>query len=129
MDRRLRGPAALLSVVLASCSPAVRATSFVRLPPQAPDHPIRIYRSMKPECPVEEIGLVSSRQRNKLISMDAVLEALRKRAREMGGDAVVDLAETNEAQGAVATGRSVAVDRDPVLSGTVVRFTDPDCRR
>jgi hypothetical protein len=115
--------------LLTGCSPAVRSTAFIALPPQPPSHPIRIFQSTQPECPFEEVGLVSSRQRNKLISMDEVLAALREKAREMGGDAVIGLSEANESQGARRTGQAVVVDRDPVLSGTVIRFTDRQCLR
>ena len=93
------------------------------------DHEIRIYRAIMPECPYEEIGIVSSRQRNKLISMDKVLEAAKERARKMGGDAIIGLSETDQAQGAVRVGETVALDRDPVLSGTVIRFSDRSCVR
>jgi uncharacterized protein YbjQ (UPF0145 family) len=54
--------------------------------------------------------------------MDAVLESLKKEAREMGGDAIIGLTEANEAQGFV--GDTGILDRDPVLSGTVIRFLD-----
>lgn len=71
--------------------------------------------------------MVASRQRNKLISMDDVVKSLRSEAREMGGDAVIGLNENNEAQGAVPAGNAAVLDRDPVLSGTVIRFKDPEC--
>lgn len=103
-----------------ACSPATRGTSFSNYPPRPETQAIRIYRSTLPKQPFEEIGIVSSRQRNKLISMEAVMESLKQKAREMGGDAIIGLSEANEAQGYV--GDTGILDRDPVLSGTVIRF-------
>jgi len=57
--------------------------------------------------------------------MDRVMESLKERAREMGGDAIIRFSESNEIQG--FTGNSGNMDRDPVLSGTVIRFRDPTC--
>lgn len=116
---------------LLGCTPATRV---VRLSPTEydprPEHyPIRLYRESLPECPYEEIGIVTSRQRHKLISMDTVAESLREKARELGGDAVIRLSEQDQIQGAVVSSSEVKLDRDPVLSGTVIRFTRPDCRQ
>jgi SepF-like predicted cell division protein (DUF552 family) len=61
--------------------------------------------------------------------MDAVAESLRDKARELGGDAVIRLSEQDQIQGAVISSRGVKLDRDPVLSGTVIRFTRADCRQ
>jgi hypothetical protein len=108
--------------LLVSCGPATRATRFAEYAPRPPDHQIQIYRSVFPDRPYEEIGIVSSRQRNKLVSMDSVLQSLKKKAQEMGGDGIIGLSEANEMQGVV--GSSGIVDRDPVLSGTVIRFVD-----
>lgn len=128
MMRRLsRWMAVAFFSFAASCSPAVRSTQFAPAPARAADHPIRVYQQTRPQCPFEELGSVSSRKRNKFVSMDAVMEAMRDRARKMGGDALVGLTEADEARGAVAIGAGIALDRDPVLSATVIRFTDPDC--
>jgi len=112
---------ALILAVVCGCAPSTRVTSFETYPPRPSTHKIRIYRTTLPDRPFEEIGLVSSRQRNKFISMEAVLESLKKEAREMGGDAIIGLSEVNEAQGFV--GDTGIIDRDPVLSGTVIRFS------
>ena len=115
--------APLLGMVF-GCTPATRATRFATYPPRPPGHEVRIYKTTLPNRRYEEIGLVSSRQRNKLISMESVLKALKNEARQMGGDAIIGLTEVNETQGfAGDTGR---LDRDPVLSGTVVRFLDDE---
>lgn len=53
-----------------------------------------------------------------------VLEALKERARAMGGDAVIGLSE-----GAEVAGGGEDVTSAPVLSGTVIRFREEDCTR
>jgi len=116
---------------LLGCTPATRVVrlSPTEYEPRPEEYPIRFYRESLPECPYEEIGIVTSRQRHILISMDAVAESLREKARRLGGDAVIRLSEQDQIQGAVISSRGVKLDRDPVLSGTVIRFTRADCRQ
>lgn len=111
---------------LASCGPAVRSTPFNAFPARPAEHPIRIYSTQKPDCRYEEVGLVSARRRFAwLVSMSEVLEALKQRARAMGGDAVLGVSERSEVSGG---GQDLAtVSSEPVLSGTVVRFTENGC--
>ena len=71
--------------------------------------------------------MVSSRQRNKFISMDEVWQSVIERARKMGGDAVLGVGESEEFMATVQSGATTVVDTDPVLSATVIRFTDPSC--
>jgi len=111
--------------LLAGCSPTVRTTTFQQLPPKPVDAPIKIFRFKTPHCDFEEIGIVHSRQRNKFISMDDVMNSLIVEARKMGGDAIIGLNETNPIHSVSEYG----IDRDPVLSGTVIKFTDHNCRQ
>ena len=107
-------------IILCGCTAATRVTRFATYSPRPVGHEIRIYRSTLPDRPYEEIGIVSARQRNKFISMEQVLNSLREEARKMGGDAIIELREANEVRGFISdTG---LLDRDPVLSGTVIRF-------
>ncbi len=110
---------ALLPAVVCGCI-TTRATRFADYPPRPPEHEIIIYSVTLPEQPYEEIGIVSSRRTSDFTSMEAVLESLKKEAREMGGDAIIGLTESTEAREVDAdTGR---IDSVPVLSGTVIRF-------
>ena len=118
-------PLSAFILAICGCAPALRSTVFQSLPPQPVDHPIAIFQTKLPDCPYDEVGIVSSRQRNKFISMASALAALKTRAREMGGDAILGLGERNEVQGFV--GSTGVMDRDPVLSGTVIRFRERDC--
>lgn len=128
----MRMPNAVWSIValgvalgLIGCGPAVRSTPFETFPPRPAEHPIAIYSTKTPECAYEEVGLVSARRRYALvISMSDVLEALKERARAMGGDAVMGVSE-----GAEVAGSGEDVTSAPVLSGTVIRFREEDCTR
>lgn len=116
----------LLVTFITGCSAAVRSTSFQSYAPNPENHPIKAYRLKMPQCEFEEIGIVNSRQRNKLISMNEVMESLLSEARRMGGDAIVGLNESNPIHNISA---EYGVDRDPVLSGTVIKFTDQSCKK
>ncbi len=107
-----------------SCAPAIRTTAFQHLPPKAENAPIKIYRLKMPQCNFEEVGIVNSRQRNKLIPMSEVMNALFVEARKLGGDAIIGLNETNPIHNVSS---QYGIDRDPVLSGTVIKFTDKNC--
>lgn len=101
-------------VVLAGCGPATRN---VRLSPTTRDPapeavPIQLFSATVPRCPFEDIGIISSQGRD-FTTGSAVLEGLRREARRLGGDAVVQVRFVGEG----------------ILSGTVIRFTTPDCRQ
>jgi hypothetical protein len=121
--------AVLLAVVMTTaCAPQVRSVRFDGAAEPRPDtHPIRIYSSRVPDCPYEEMGLVRAREAPAAIgtSMEALLEAMRVRARRMGGDAIVGIAQAGTPDGSPASG--VSLNASDGLSGTVVRFTDPAC--
>jgi hypothetical protein len=120
-----------LGFVVGNCSPSVNRIYLLpeRLPPKPVAYPISLYLDKEPECPYQEIGVVTSRQRNKFISMDAVMESIRKEARKMGGDAVIRVSFGDKPMGAVVPGRVVVVDYDPVVNGTVIRWIQQDCTK
>ena len=113
-----------MAIAITACVPATRTTVFQSYDPKPVGSPIKIYRVKSPKCDFEELGIVNSRQRNKFISMEKVFESLKAEARGMGGDAIMGLTESNPIHGITEGG---AIDRDPVLTGTVIRFTNLDC--
>lgn len=119
----------LVAAATFGCGPAVNSMSFISpaLPPTPSDYPIRFYGQSHPKCPFEEVGSVSARRKSKLTSMDKVMDGLRDRARKMGGEAVIGIGEKTETRGAIFTGPTIVANRDEVVSGTVIRFTDPAC--
>ena len=103
----------LVVLILAGCGPAtgsVRLTPTVAAP-TSETTAISLYSSTQPRCPVQDVGLITSQPRD-FTSEAMVLEGLRRQARRLGGDAVVHVRFIGEG----------------ILSGTVVRFTSPDCR-
>lgn len=130
MRSRVVMPAIVLGVLVAACAPSVDTVrlSPVAYPPRPADFRIRMYSTDRPRCPFEEIGTVRSRKPGFWVSMEDVAESLRDVAREMGGDAVIGLTNANQISGGTVTGGVVTVDSDPVLSGTIIRFREQDCR-
>lgn len=103
----------ILILIAAGCGPAtenLRLTPTV-LTPAAETAPIRLYSATQPRCPVEDVALITSQARD-FTSEPKVLEGLRQEARRLGGEAVVQ----------------IRFLRQTVLTGTVVRFTNPDCK-
>lgn len=129
MSTTARTLSLLLVLVSVGCGPAVQSVNFISppLPATPSDYPIRFYGEARPKCAYQEIGSVSSRKRSKLVSMEKVMESLRERAREMGGNAIIGIGEHTETRGATIVGSTVVANNDPVLSGTVIRFDDPAC--
>ncbi|HEX7118409.1 MAG TPA: hypothetical protein VF212_06455 [Longimicrobiales bacterium] len=115
--------------LLLACGPAVRSTPFGDFPPRPAGEEIRLYSTKLPECPYEEIGLISATRKDPWTPMEEVLAALLERVRQMGGQAVVGLGEVQRVGSGTVVGQAVSLDRESALSGTVIRFTEPDCQR
>lgn len=122
--------AALVVPMLAACVPSVDTVrlSPVRYPPRPDDFRIRMYSTQRPRCPFEEIGTVRSRKPGFWVSMEDVAESVRDVARELGGDAIIGVTNATQLNGGTVIGSTVSIDTDPVLSGTVIRFKEDDCR-
>lgn len=130
----MRIPAvALLLLLPAGCAPAVHSATYLpgSASPRPEQAPVRIYQETRPRCPFEEIGWVRGAPRTRFDSPDEVLEAMRARARRMGGDAIVAFSAGERPEGAVVTGEGAVavagVSHGSVFQGTVVRFTQADC--
>lgn len=91
MPRLLAG---VLLLSLAGCQPKVTAIRLGEIyPERAPAAEVQIYSANLPACAFEEIALISVRPQVRLGKTDReqMLRALRERASELGGDAVVGL--------------------------------------
>ena len=111
----------ILLLLAVACSPVVRSTSLgMTYPPRPPDSEFLIFSVRTPECGFEEVGLITVEKENSLnfIAVDDPLAALQKRARRMGGDAVIGLTQLPPAEGFYGG-----------LRGTVIRFAQEGCRR
>jgi hypothetical protein len=87
-----------------------------------------MYSTERPRCPFEEIGTVRSRKPGFWVSMEDVAESVRDVARQLGGDAIIGVNNSSQINGGTVIGGTVNVDTDLVLSGTVIRFKDDECR-
>lgn len=103
----------------------MKSANFGEFAPRPGDHPILLFSSRLPSCPYEEVGLVRVDRGDFGSSMQTMLDRFRQRARDMGGDAVVGVGLTQSVQGGVLP---MSVSSRDGLAGTVIRFTDEDCR-
>jgi hypothetical protein len=92
---------------------------------------VRIYQAARPDCAFEEIGMVRGSPHTRFDSLDEIFDAMRSRARAMGGDAIVGLSiQEQRGETVVVANGSVPVassSGSTTYSGTVVRFADPSC--
>ena len=106
---------AAFAVGLASCAPQPRVTMIGQPhPPDAAE--ILVFSAKLPTCPFEEIALISA-ESSGWTNMDQTLTALKQRAHQLGGHAIVGL-----------TDRPGTEEEGPSLSGTIIRFTSSECR-
>ena len=120
---------------LAACGPAVQSATYMPLPQRRAESGgmMRIYEHTRPECAFQEIGRVTGHRRLPTHSPDQVANAMRRRAAEMGGDAIIAFGERQQDAGSVVipVSQSAVVATDIGSSshfvGTVIRFTDPSC--
>jgi hypothetical protein len=129
MSARQMAVGLFITVATLGCSPTVSSIPFLSPAPspQAADHPILLFNETRPACPYQEVGSVVVRQGSSDASVDKLVDALRVKAREMGGDAIIGVGQSVESGGGTVIGHSVIASNKPVVSGTVVRFSDPSC--
>ena len=117
-------PALLLVLGAAACSPAVSSGKFSSQPFPPTSGEITLYSTKVPTCAYDEIGLVHVKRRHGFTDLQDLIDAMRERAREMGGNAIVGVGLAARVEG---SSDSINLDRD--VSGTVIRFQQPDCTR
>jgi hypothetical protein len=108
----MRGVVLVALLSLGCVTTTVVRLSPTKFEPRPAQTPIAVYGSQRPSCAFTEIAIVKARRETWMASRDAALDALRNRARQLGGDAVVNL----------------AFDDSDALTGTVIRFKDEDCK-
>ena len=106
------------TVTLLGCGLSIRTTPLSGpYPPRPADAEVLVWSVDIPECPFEELGLMTVREGYGARG-PAVLVGMKREARRMGGDALIGLRFASSRSG----GR-------PGLSATVVRFSSAECRR
>lgn len=118
-----------LTLFAAACGPAVSSGRFSEMPLPPASGEVAIFSTKAPACAYDEIGLIHVQRRHGFTDLQAMIDALRARAREMGGTGVVGVALAPKVSGSTTADHNVTVSTDPGLSGTVVRFRDDACRR
>ena len=135
-------PYLLLTTVcaLSACrgGPTVDSIIFAPAPLEGSGAVLRLYRKTLPACAFEEIGLVRAQHG----SLEQMASAIRERALEMGGHAIVGLSQAESStpgqtqvtttvpdSGSVVSTASFSMSQVTTLSGTVIRFVEPSCRR
>ena len=103
--------AALLT--LGCVTTSVGRLSPVRYEARPNDTPIQLFSSQLPTCAFTELAIVKARRETWMVSTTAAVDALRKKARQLGGDALVRL----------------SFDDGTDVTGTVIRFEQDDCMR
>src|ERR1035437_4380184 len=109
--------------------PPVRVTKLWPEPlePRPADYEIRIYQEKQPRCAFDEIARLSTDQTADIHTGDALVEILRVKARELGGDAIINLSSETHTAGMTGTDARVTLEKTPVWSGSVIRFKSLQC--
>jgi len=121
--------AVLLLTLLAGCVSS-RSTQFDPTPildRRTPASGIRLYEGETPRCQYKEIGHVTAKG-DWLAGWNRVVNRVRERAHDLGGDAVIRVNESSRINGAVINRGSVSTTESNSLTGTVIRFVNPNCR-
>jgi hypothetical protein len=103
----------ILLLSLGCITTTVARLSPVRYEPRSSEASIPLYSSQLPTCPFEEVAIVKARRETWIVSTGAAVDALRKKARQMGGDALV----------------GVGFGTNSDVTATVIRFQRGDCRQ
>jgi hypothetical protein len=120
--------AGVLATVSVACA-STRVTPFdtaTKPYPRTPPADIRFYGTTPPSCAYEEIGRVTAQSRL-FVTWDRVVEAVRKTAHDLGGDAVINVQDSSHITGASVNTSGVTIDERSSLSGVVIRFRHVDC--
>jgi len=96
------------------------------LPPRPADAPIQMFSAQRPGCRFSEIGTVSVEGGGPLPSREIAL-AMQRRAREMGGDAIVGMAQGSRPAGPDEASPRAGGTSVTLRTGTVIRFRDSSC--
>ena len=127
-SRRCVVVAVLMASVGCTYTQATRFESTVVAERRTPPENIRIYEEQKPQCEYKEVGHVTAGNRI-LASWGRVIEAARKKASELGGDAILSFRESTRITGAIVNSGGIATEETHTVSGTVIRFRNSGCRQ
>lgn len=125
----------IVASVIAACAPSVQSATFFDAAPRRDAADVRVFQHQRPVCEYHELGIVAWQPRHALDELSDGVDAMRARAAQMGGDAIVDFEYHEQPSGSstqVAVDSSdirvrARIEREPQASGTVIRYTGPGC--
>lgn len=135
MRRVLRLSSTIIYVAfICGCVPSVSVTPLLDsgLPPRDDTAPIAVYYTKVPVCPYEEIAILEATPSELDMvgtSESMFVDALKKKARELGGSALIlgPAYRSISSLSRDATG-NVQVNETSSQEGVVIRFTSSDCQ-
>ena len=112
--------------LLAGCAVQVQSTQLrsIDYPVRPGDYIIAIYRDTLPQTSFVEIAAVQARKRG-IDSNEKVINALKDRARELGGDAIIGLTLKTVSRDIIDVNKGFRTVRYQIYLGTVIRFLKP----
>jgi hypothetical protein len=118
------------ALLLTGCT-SVRATTFDTHAASArftEPADIRFYETQRPRCEYREVGHITTTRNTWLTSWSSAVRKTRERASQMGGDAIVSFRESSRISGATISHGGISTHESNSISGTVIRFTNRNCR-
>ncbi len=127
---RSQAIASTLAIAVVGCGPQLHTTVLtdMRPAPRAVDAPIQVFLTQRPKCPFTELATLKAAPGAFAGGPETYLPAMRKRARELGGDALIGYDQRSTVQGYVEVAPGVvAAAKGEEHRAVVIRFTDPAC--
>jgi hypothetical protein len=114
----------LLLLALAGCGPNISSAQFADGIPSPAAAEVKVFSTKMPVCEFDEIGLIRGERDNAFSSLQGVMDAMREKARDMGGDAIIGVGVVRKPDGSTVVD---AAEASGTLSGVVIRFKDRGC--
>ena len=124
-------PGFLATFLIITACTTVRATTFDTHASQSmvtPPDDVRFYETQRPRCEYREVGHITTTRNTWLTSWSSAVRKTRERASQMGGDAIVSFRESSRISGATISHGGISTHESSSISGTVIRFTNRNCR-
>jgi hypothetical protein len=120
-ERMIRRLKVLIIIILLSSCVRTRVIVYETTPrtPKPSDYPIEILDIANIDKPYKVIGVVKATPKGRR-SPEAILEKLRTKAREMGGDALIDLTIGEGDKVIIPTGNLFVVKRGETWTAKVI---------
>lgn len=123
--------ALIATLFLSGCAgPVVNYSSLsdTSYGPREATYPIKVFLTSEPQCRYDTIGIVRTSTGAFDGGMDTFVDAMKNKARQVGGDAILLKMVESKTAGYVAVAPGViAAAEDDVQTSIIVRFQDQGC--